>query len=72
MRTIPGLFFERTSHVKCTRNNNRSVKLLLMKTKTGQKCFAFAGGRLYNELPLDARKIEARIVFESFLNEHFS
>ena len=44
----------------------------LMKTKTGQKCFAFAGGRLYNEVPLDTRMTESRIVFKSFLNEHFS
>ena len=43
-----------------------------MKTETGHKYFAFAGGRLYNELPLDARMIEARIVFKSFLSEHFS
>ena len=26
----------------------------------------------FNELPLDARKLESRLVFTSFLNEHFS
>ena len=65
-------YFERAKHEKCTRNNNHTVKLPLMKTKTGQKCVAFAGGRIFNELPLEARKIESRIVFTSFLNEHFS
>ena len=45
--------------------------LILMKTKTGQQCVAFAGGRIFNELPLDARKIESRIAFTSFLNEYF-
>ena len=65
-------YFERAKHEKCTRNNNHTVKLPLMKTKTGQKCVAFASGRIFNELPLEARKIESRIVFTSFLNEHFS
>ncbi len=65
-------YFERTKHEKCTRNNNHTLKLLLMKTKTGQKCVAFAGGRIFNKLPLGAKKTEYRIVFNSFLNEHFS
>ena len=65
-------YFEITNHGKATRNNNYTVKLPLMKTKTGQKCVAVAGGRIFNELPLDARKLESRLVFTSFLNEHFS
>ena len=65
-------YFERAKHEKCTRNNNHTVKLPLMKMKTGQKFVAFAGGRIFNELPLEAKKIESRIVFTSFLNEHFS
>ena len=64
-------YFQRSKHEKCTRNNNHTVKLPLMKTKTGQKCVVFAGGRIFNELPLDARKIESRIAFAYFLNEHF-
>ena len=65
-------YFERAKHEKCARNNNHKVKLPLMKTKIGQKCVAFAGWRIFNELPLEARKIESRIVFISFLKEHFS
>ena len=58
-------------HEKCTINNNHTVKVPLMKTKAGQKLVVFAGGRIFNELPLDVRKIESRIVLTSFLNEHF-
>ena len=65
-------YFERAKHEKCTGNNNHTVKLPLMKTKTGQKCVAFTGGRIFNTLPLEARKIESRIVFTSFSNEHFT
>ena len=42
-----------------------------MKKKTGLKCVAFAGGRIFKEMPLEAREIESRIDFASFLNEHF-
>ena len=64
-------YFERAKHEKCTRNNNHTVKLPLMKT-TGQKCVAFTGGRILNNLALEARKIESRIVFTSFSNIHFA
>ena len=57
---------------KGTRNNNYTVKLPRMKTNTGLHCVAVAGGKIFNDLPLDARKIDSRIIFTSFLNEHFS
>ena len=56
-------YFERAKHEKCTRNNNHTVKLPLIKAKTGQKCVALTVGRIFNKLPLEARKIESRIVF---------
>ena len=66
-------YFERSKHENCTRNTNYTVELPLVKTcKTGQKCAAFVCGRIFYELPPDARKIESRIVFKSFLNKHFS
>ena len=37
----------------------------------GQNSFAFAAGKIYNELPLDARKIETKTAFASHLNEPF-
>ena len=65
-------YFERAKHEKSTRNNNHTGKLPLMKTKTGQKCVAFTGGRIVNNLPLEARTIESRIVVTLFLNEYFA
>ena len=45
---------------------NYTVKLPHMRTITRQKCVAVASGRIFNKLPLDARKTESRIVFTSF------
>ena len=52
-------YFQRSKHEKFTRHNSNILALLFMKLKFGQKSFAFAAGKIYNELPLDARKIES-------------
>ena len=64
-------YFLISKHEKCTRNNNNILALPFMKSKFGQNSFAFAAGKIYNELPLDARKIETKTAFASYLNEHF-
>ena len=32
----------------------------------------FGGGRILNKFPLDAKKIDSRVVFTVFFTEHFS
>ena len=65
-------YFQRSKHEKFTRNNSNNLALPLLMLKFGQKPFAFAAGKIYNELPLNVRKIETKTVFTSYLNEHFS
>ena len=65
-------YFQRSKHEKFTRNNSNILALPLLKLKFDQTSFAFAAGKIYNELPLDARKIETKTAFTSYLNEHSS
>ena len=55
-----------------TRNNSNILALPLLKLKFSQKVFAFASGDKYNDLPLNARKIETKTAFTSYLNDYFS
>ncbi len=64
-------YFVINAHGKSTRSNQRLVKLPQVKTEFGRKGFNYlAGKELYN-LPLSARKIELRLLFRRFLENHF-
>ncbi len=58
-------------HEKQTRNNNYTLKLPRIKTEYARKSFMYMGAIVYNELPLDIRKIESYSEFEKQLKEHF-
>ena len=65
-------YFQISKHEKFARNNSNILALPLLKLKFGQKSFAFPAGKIYDELPFDARKIKTKTAFTSYLNEHFS
>ena len=65
-------YFTKNAHGKNTRNQEQSVKLPLMKTECGRKGLYFMATKEYNNLPLQARKIESRLVFRNFLDSHFN
>ena len=65
-------YFTKNAHGKNTRNEEQSVKLPLMKTEFGRKGLYFMAAKEYNNLPLQARTIESRLVFRNFLDSHFN
>ena len=48
------------------------VKLPRIKLETAPQAFYFAGGRNYNKLPLDIRKIDAILTFKKELKSFYS
>ncbi len=64
--------FKLQEHEKHTRNNKYTLKLPRIKTEYARKSFMFMGANVYNELPLDLRKIESYKEFEKKLIEHFT
>ena len=59
-------------HEKVTRNTQNSVKLPFIKTEYARKSFYFTGAKIYNELPLEIRKITNSTDFKKRLKEDFS
>ena len=51
-------------HERQTRNNNYAVKIPRIKTEYARKSFMFMGANMYNELPLELRKVENYKEFE--------
>ena len=56
-------YFETFNHAKNTRNNFYSIKLPGAKLEIARRGFYFAGGVLYNNLPLDIRMTD---IMQSF------
>ena len=54
-----------------TRNYQHLVNLPQVKTECGRKGFYYLAGKEFNDLPLSARKIESRLLFRQFLENHF-
>ena len=65
-------YFTKNAQGKSTRNEEQSVKLPLMKTEFGRKGLYFMAAKEYNNVPLQARKIESQLVFRNFLDSHFN
>ena len=59
-------YFTKNAHGKNTINEEQSVKLPLMKTEFGRNGLYFMAAKEYNNLPLQASKIESRLVFRNF------
>ena len=55
--------FERLSQntVRELRNTKTDLKLLLLETSSGQKCFSYRGARLWNSLSADAKNALTQI-----------
>ena len=65
-------YFTKNTHGKNTRNDELSVELPLMKTEFGRKGLHFLAAKEFNNLPLQARKIESQLLFRQFLDKHFN
>ena len=64
-------YFENFDHKMNTRNNNHSIRLLQVKLELALQGFFFAGGILYNSLPLEMRLVDDILMFKKRLKEHF-
>ena len=64
-------YFTLREHEKQTRGNKSTLELPKIKTEYARKSFMFMGAKVYNELPMELRKIESYNEFEKHLKEHF-
>ena len=62
-------YFKATDHLVNTRNNNKLVKLPLVKLETARHGLYYMGARLYNELPITTRSTETFGAFKKSINE---
>ena len=65
-------YFTLENHARETRNNEYLLKLPTIRTEYARKSFYFMGAKLYNDLPLELRKIESYRDFENSITEHFN
>ena len=65
-------YFKKQHHERKTRNNNHMVKLPRVKLEVARQSFYFAGGNLYNSLPLAIRKTEELTKFRKALSGYFT
>ena len=65
-------YFETFNHAKNTRNNFYSIKLPGAKLEIARRGFYFAGGVLYNNLPLDIRMTDNMQSFNRKVYMHLS
>ena len=61
--------FERLSQntIRELRNTKTDLKLPLLKTSSGQKCFSYRGARLWNNLSADAKNAQTQIQFKKWI-----
>ena len=64
-------YFEIFDHKMNTRNNNHCIRLPRVKLELARQGFFFAGGILYNSVPLELRQIDDILLFKRRLKEHF-
>ena len=64
-------YFTLSSHQKNTRNNAKMILLPKIRTKYGRKRFHFAGGKLFNMLPLEGRSL-SRPDFLKFIDNYYN
>ena len=65
-------YFNINDHTVRTRNHQSLLKIPKIKTEFARKSFRFMGATIYNELPIQVRRIESFIAYEQSLNQHFS
>ena len=54
--------------VRELRNTKNDLKLSLLKTSSGQKCFSYRGTRLWNNLSADATNAQTKFQFKNAYN----
>lgn len=64
-------YFSCHEHSKNTRNNSHSIRLPRVKLELARQGFFFAGGTLYNALPLELRKTDNIMSFKKDNKEYF-
>ena len=55
-----------------TRNNNKSLRLPLLRTEAARRSFWFQGPHCYNDLPLEIRSLNSFVLFKSRLKEYYA
>ena len=65
-------YFEPIQHNFETRNNNFSLRLPLMRTQYGRRAVFFNGAKVYNDLPLDIRKVKSFNIFKDKVKSHYN
>lgn len=65
-------YFTVFEHKIRTRNNELSIKLPKVKLEIAKKSFFFAGGQLYNKLPIEIRKMKNFSQFKTMVRSHFT
>ena len=50
------------------RNTKTDLKLPLLKTSSGQRCFSYRGARLWNNLSADAKNAQTKFQFKNAYN----
>jgi hypothetical protein len=64
-------YFERISHDKGTRNNNKILRVPKIKLQSTKKAFFYNGVLLFNQLPVDTRAETDFWLFHKKLNSIF-
>ena len=64
--------FEAVEHEINTRNNLYGIKLPRVKLEVARRGFYFAGGNLYNSLPLAIRKVDRTLIFKERVSRNFN
>ena len=64
-------YFTINVHNKVTRNNSSLLKIPKIKLECTKKAFFYMGTKIYNNLPLDIRKIDDFKIFKLKLDEYF-
>ena len=65
-------YFQIQQHSMGTRNNGHAIKLPRVKLEVARQSFYFAGGKLYNSLPIFIRQIDDILKFKTALKEFFN
>ena len=65
-------YFTINKHSRNTRNSGHLLKLPRVKLEIGKSSFMFAGAKLYNNLPIEIRKLEDSNVFIKEIKRYFN
>ena len=65
-------YFNINDHTVRTRNHQSLLKIPKIKTEFARKSFRFMGATIYNELPIQVRRIKSFIAYEQSLKQNFA